>query len=170
VAVLLPSTGALFFLHGDRLDTPQFATDTAQRAEWKAAYQPFGTIRPVILNLAQNLRFPGQYADQETGYYHNGFRTYAADLGRYLESDPIGLRGGINTYLYVRANPVHRIDRFGLQASYASFGDGWGVSWGYGAEAGFGYGGRFQRVPGSGASTANHLPMIVQSRRRSRPL
>jgi RHS repeat-associated protein len=115
VALLLPSTGALFFLHGDRLDTPQFATDGAKRAEWKAAYQPFGVIRPVILNLAQNLRLPGQYADQETGYYHNGFRTYAADLGRYLESDPIGLRGGLNTYIYVRANPLRGTDRFGLQ-------------------------------------------------------
>jgi RHS repeat-associated protein len=115
VAVLLPSTGALFFLHGDRLDTPQFATDTAQRAEWKAAYQPFGTIRPVILNLAQNLRLPGQYADQETGYYHNGFRTYAADLGRYLESDPIGLGGGLNTYAYARNNPIARSDPLGLK-------------------------------------------------------
>jgi RHS repeat-associated protein len=114
VAEMLPSTGALFFLHGDRLDTPQFATDTAQRAEWKAAYQPFGTIQPVILNLAQNLRLPGQYADQETGYYHNGFRDYDPSLGRYLESDPIGLRGGINTYAYTSNNPIAGSDRFGL--------------------------------------------------------
>jgi RHS repeat-associated protein len=114
VAEMLPSTGALFFLHGDRLDTPQFATDTAQRAEWKAAYQPFGAIRPVILNLAQNLRFPGQYADQETGYNHNGFRTYAADLGRYLQSDPIGLAGGLNPYAYAMNNPLARFDRTGL--------------------------------------------------------
>jgi RHS repeat-associated protein len=115
VALLLPDTGALFFLQGDRLDTPQFATDGAERAEWKAAYQPFGAIRPVILNLAQNLRFPGQYADQETGYYHNGFRTYAADLGRYLESDPIGLSGGLNTYAYVFNNPINAIDPYGLK-------------------------------------------------------
>jgi RHS repeat-associated protein len=119
--VLLPGTGALFSLHGDRLDTPQFATETAQRAEWKAAYQPFGTIRPVILNLAQNLRLPGQYADQETGYYHNGFRTYAADLGRYLESDPIGLKGGANTYAYAHDNPVDRSDPLGLKDYGSAF-------------------------------------------------
>jgi RHS repeat-associated protein len=115
VALLLPSTGALFFLHGDRLDTPQFATDAAQRAEWKAAYQPFGAIRPVILNLAQNLRVPGQYADQETGYHHNGFRDYDPSLGRYLESDPLGAGGGLNTYAYAFGNPVKRFDRFGLK-------------------------------------------------------
>jgi RHS repeat-associated protein len=114
VALLLPGTGALFFLHGDRLDTPQFATDSAERAEWKAAYQPFGAIRPVILNLAQNLRLPGQYADQETGHYHNGFRDYDPALGRYLQSDPVGLSGGLNTYAYVGENPINGIDPLGL--------------------------------------------------------
>jgi RHS repeat-associated protein len=114
VALLLPNSGALFFLHGDRLDTPQFATNGSERAEWKANYQPFGAIRPAILNLAQNLRFPGQYADQETGYYHNGFRTYAADLGRYLQSDPIGLGGGLDTYAYAGDKPTKNIDPFGL--------------------------------------------------------
>jgi RHS repeat-associated protein len=122
VALLLPNTGALFFLHGDGLDTPQFATNGAERAEWKAAYQPFGAIRPVILNLAQNLRFPGQYADQETGYYHNGFRDYDPTLGRYLESDPIGLWGGLNTYAYALNNPINYFDRLGLDLSYTGGG------------------------------------------------
>jgi RHS repeat-associated protein len=117
VALLLPGTGALFFLHGDRLDTPQFATDGAERAEWKAAYQPFGAIRPVILNLAQNLRLPGQYADLETGYYHNGFRDYDPSLGRYLQSDPIGLKGGLNPYVYAYNNPVAFKDPSGLQTT-----------------------------------------------------
>jgi RHS repeat-associated protein len=121
VAEMLPSTGALFFLHADRLDTPQFATDTAQRAEWKAAYQPFGAIRPVILNLAQNLRFPGQYADQETGYNHNGFRTYDPSLGRYLETDPIGLKGGLNTYAYAGGNPLSFTDPSGLKCPCAGY-------------------------------------------------
>ena len=70
--------------------------------------------RSVLNHLAQNLRFPGQYADQETGYNHNGFRTYAADLGRYLQSDPIGLAGGLNPYAYAMNNPLARFDRTGL--------------------------------------------------------
>jgi RHS repeat-associated protein len=116
VAVLLPDTGALFFLQGDRLDTPQFATDSSARAEWKANYQPFGAVGPVILNLAQNLRLPGQYADQDTGYYHNGFRDYDPSLGRYVQSDPIGLLGGLNAYAYAGGNPLRNIDPLGLAA------------------------------------------------------
>jgi RHS repeat-associated protein len=115
VAVLLPDTGALFFLQGDRLDTPQFATDVGERAQWKVNYQPFGAVRPVILNLAQNLRLPGQYADPETGYYHNGFRDYDPSLGRYVQSDPIGLLGGLNTYAYASGNPLKWFDRYGLK-------------------------------------------------------
>ena len=49
------------------------------------------------------LRFPGQYADKETNLYYNYFRDYASDLGRYEQSDPIGLKAGLNTYGYVHA-------------------------------------------------------------------
>ncbi len=58
---------------------------------WQAAYQPFGTNTGTSGLFTQNLRFPGQYADSETGWYQNGFRDYNPGLGRYMESDPIGL-------------------------------------------------------------------------------
>jgi RHS repeat-associated protein len=56
------------------------------------------------------LRFPGQYFDTESNLQYNYFRTYSADLGRYVESDPIGLDGGLNTYLYVEGTPLSMID------------------------------------------------------------
>lgn len=64
--------------------------------------------------IVQNLRMPGQEFDLDTGLYHNGFRDYVPGWGRYLESDPIGLAGGLNTYAYANGNPVSSIDPSGL--------------------------------------------------------
>ena len=60
------------------------------------------------------LRLPGQRYDQETGLRYNYYRDYDPSLGRYEESDPIGLRGGLNTYAYVVGNPLSHFDMFGL--------------------------------------------------------
>ena len=60
------------------------------------------------------LRLPGQYFDKETNLHYNYFRDYSPDIGRYIESDPIGLFGGTNPYLYADANPVSKADAKGL--------------------------------------------------------
>jgi RHS repeat-associated protein len=68
----------------------------------------------LIENITCNLRFPGQYADDETGLYYNWHRYYDPDTGRYLTPDPIGLAGGINPFLYCLNNPIIRSDPKGL--------------------------------------------------------
>ena len=116
VATLTLATGTFSYLHTDHLGTPQLATGSTQAVAWSAGlYQPFGTTGTVTGTITQNLRLPGQYFDAESGFYHNGFRDYVPNLGRYLESDPIGLGGGLNTYLYANANPGRLTDRRGLQ-------------------------------------------------------
>lgn len=95
------------------------ARDNAIMWQWDNV-DPFGTNSANENPAGQgtfryNLRFPGQYADAETGTYYNYFRDYDPAIGRYVESDPIGLNGGINTYGYVGANPATHSDPDGRQ-------------------------------------------------------
>jgi len=119
VATISPSTGKVYFLHDDRLGTPQVATDASQNVVWSASYQPFGsTGASATGTITQNLRLPGQYADGETGWNNNGFRDYMPGLGAYAESDPSGIFGGANTFGYAGANPIKNSDRWGLADYY----------------------------------------------------
>jgi len=68
------------------------------------------------LDFTFNLRFPGQYYDQETALHYNYFRYYDPQTGRYITSNPIGLQGGLNTYPYANANPVRYVDPTGESA------------------------------------------------------
>lgn len=112
-----PTNGKIYFMHTDRLGTPDRVTGSGFTVVWNALYNPFGDnpIGGVSGTLAtQSLRLPGQYFDPETGYNHNGFRDYAGTLTRYVQTDPIGLAGGMNTYQYVRGNPFKYTDPRGL--------------------------------------------------------
>jgi len=106
-----PGTGAI---HVDHLGTPQKITDIDGAVVWDAVYRPFGKTESIAGALTFNLRFPGQYYDAETKLHYNYFRDYDPKTGRYVESDPIGLGGGWNTYAYVGGNPVMRVDPRGL--------------------------------------------------------
>ena len=60
-----------------------------------------------------NLRFPGQYYDVETGKHYNINRDYDPITGRYIQSDPIGFDGGVNTYVYANVNSLRFVDELG---------------------------------------------------------
>lgn len=106
-----------FYLHADHLDTPRLATNQAGEEIWRWASDAFGEgdaiSAPNSGLQAINLRFPGQYYDSESGLHYNYFRDYDPETGRYVQSDPIGLNGGLNTYGYVEGNPVNYIDPTG---------------------------------------------------------
>lgn len=104
-----------YFVHNDHLGTPQKITDGAQEVVWAGSYEPFGDVDEVVSEIGNSMRFPGQYEDGESGLNYNYFRDYDVELGRYTESDPIGLEGGINTYAYVENNPIYYIDPYGLR-------------------------------------------------------
>ncbi|MBU6953834.1 RHS repeat domain-containing protein [Hahella sp. HN01] len=104
----------LYFIHSDHLGTPQAMTDSDQNVVWKTLQTPFGETVKETGTAVQPLRFPGQYADPESEFNYNYFRDYDPKIGRYLQSDPIGLAGGINTYAYVEQNPLLYLDPEGL--------------------------------------------------------
>jgi RHS repeat-associated protein len=52
-----------------------------------------------------NLRFPGQLLDGQTGLHQNNLRDYDSETGRYVESDPVGLYTGLNTFVYLGPDP-----------------------------------------------------------------
>ncbi|WDE13736.1 RHS repeat-associated core domain-containing protein [Thalassomonas haliotis] len=110
------SASGVYYYHNDHLGTPQRMTDRNANLVWQANYTPFGKANIVVETVTNNIRFPGQYYDQESGLHYNYFRDYDPELGRYIQSDPIGLAGGINTYGYVDGNPLIWIDPYGLTA------------------------------------------------------
>ena len=120
VATFVPNggTGTLSFLHTDRLGTPRLATNAAKAIGWSATMaDPFGAPNTDAggNSIANDLRMPGQEFEAAAGFNHNGFRDYAPALGRYLETDPTGLAGGLNTYAYVSNRPNVLVDPYGLQ-------------------------------------------------------
>jgi RHS repeat-associated protein len=114
--------GAMNYVYADHLNTPRSITDIANVVRWNWRSEPFGST-PVNSNpsgkgdFTYNLRFPGQYFDSESGLHYNYYRDYDPQTGRYIESDPIGLDGGINTYAYVGSNPLSYADPEGLQVA-----------------------------------------------------
>ncbi len=125
IAVVQPpliagQTKPIYYVHADYRNVPRQIDNANKQPVWEWDPIPFGENlpngQPSLLNPAFsfNMRFPGQYYDTESGVHDNIYRSYHPYFGRYLQSDPLGLAGGTNTYAYVRANPLAFVDPLGL--------------------------------------------------------
>ena len=108
-----------YFYHNDHLGTPQKMTNVGGAVVWSATYNAFGKATvDAGATVVNNLRFPGQYYDVETGLHYNWHRFYEPSEGRYTNRDPIGFIGsGENHHAYAYSNPLFWSDPLGLWAS-----------------------------------------------------
>ena len=111
----------LYMVHADHLGRPTRMTDSTKATIWQASYLPWG--EPVTLSgtKANNLRFPGQYFQIETGLAYNWHRHYDPTTGRYTQPDPLRFVDGPSVYAYAGRSPLMRVDRSGLAFDPKSF-------------------------------------------------
>ena len=124
-----PGAATAYFIHTDQLNTPRAITNGSGDLVWQWDSDPFGKEAANEQPAGQpaftfNQRFPGQQFDRESNLHYNYFRDYDPALGRYIESDPIGLDGGINTFGYVSGDPISYSDALGLNRYRANTGGG----------------------------------------------
>jgi RHS repeat-associated protein len=123
VGVLAGNT--LNYVQPDHLGAPRAVIDSVRDVaiwKWNIKGEAFGNTAPDQdpdrdgASFVFDMRFPGQRYDSTTGLNQNYYRDYDSISGRYVQSDPIGLNGGLSTYAYTGANPIGLVDPFGLSS------------------------------------------------------
>jgi RHS repeat-associated protein len=136
-----------YAVQSDHLNTPRRLIQSDGQVAWQWAYSAFGDEQPTVASnrfantslnqsfgtttvpaVTFNLRYPGQYFDQESNLHYNYHRSYSATTGRYTQSDPIGLDGGWNRFGYVGQNPLSFTDPDGFQTTALPIPTGWPIS------------------------------------------
>ncbi|HRQ15127.1 MAG TPA: RHS repeat-associated core domain-containing protein, partial [Promineifilum sp.] len=115
--------GQVYHVHADHLGRPEILTNASKAIVWRAENLAFDRKVAMTSIGDYNLGFPGQYYDAEGASWQNWFRTYDGSVGRYTQSDPVGLAGGLNTYAYVDGNPTSLVDPLGLVPASGAMAD-----------------------------------------------
>ncbi len=112
--VALVQDEQIYHYHLDHLGTPKALTSDTGKVVWQVKYRTYGNVAlQETEEIENNLRFQGQYYDEETGLHYNRHRYYNPNTGQFITQDPIGLLGGLNHYQYAD-NPTGWIDPLGL--------------------------------------------------------
>jgi RHS repeat-associated protein len=113
-------SGSAFFQTKDHLESIREATDASNAIRARYDYDLFGRVTKLSGDVDTSYGFAGLYFEQSSGLLLANYREYDAALGRFTNADPIGMRGGINLYLYAEGNPARFIDPLGLQSESLS--------------------------------------------------
>ena len=128
---IVGTTHTLTHVHADHLGRPTRMTSAAKATVWSAAYKPWGEVQSLSGTVTNNLRFPGQYFQIETGLAHNHHRNYDPVTGRYIQPDPLRFVDGPSIYAYAGNSPYMNVDRSGKETTVIVTRD-----YGFGSHAG----------------------------------
>jgi RHS repeat-associated protein len=123
--VNVSATPVIYQVHSDHLSRPIRMTDGTRATVWQATWKPWGEPQSITGSQANNLRFPGQYFQLETGLAYNWHRHYDPVTGRYIQPDPLRFVDGPSVYAYAGSSPYMRTDPIGLSWQYTPFGPVW---------------------------------------------
>jgi RHS repeat-associated protein len=115
LAVIDVATNTISYVHADHLGRPIRMTSPTKTTVWAATWKPWGEVQTLSGTTTNNLRYPGQYFQIETGLHYNHHRMYDPVTGRYTQADPLRFVDGPSVYAYAKNSPFMRLDRTGRQ-------------------------------------------------------
>jgi len=119
--IMTRSNGVTRFFFGNTTGSPLAACDSSGKWLEYYEYDPFGAVKvfdalfnPLAGSAIGNAKyFTGRDLDMETGKYYFRARHYDAELGRFMQRDPVMFDGGLNLYTYIYNNPLTFTDPMG---------------------------------------------------------